>query len=250
MSLSCSSSWMFSGSSVLFHSGQAVQAVGFLLPQTFVLSRILLHVLLATSHAILAAWALSTNCSEDVLVWAVALGAVNVGQTMFLSWKHWPHNLPDEVMELYHKKFEAYGLSVGDMAVIVKGSTVESGAQEARLMWNDSPNSLAFLLSGRLVASLGDLKLHTVEPGQCVNSVEWRAGANKLNNVEIGDQSGNFAGWNFGENDLQNMQNGIQGGSFGENDLQNMQNVECGILQCVKSQQWKKGFRPQKSSTR
>merc|ERR1719402_1267923 len=108
------------------------------------------------------------------------------------------------------------------MAVIVKGSTVECGGQEDTLIWNDEPKSLAFLLSGRLVANFGDLKLHTVEPAQCVNSVEWRFGDNKLTNVQIADKS---AGWNFGEND--------------------MQNVENGILQCVKSQQWKKEFRPQ-----
>ena len=191
----CSKEWHLDFDNV-FHVGNVILGVAFLVPQDFELAILSLRTLAATAFGFLVFWSLNTICGFDIFVYNSLFLVVNVVYSCKLMREHCPVFIPREQQELYKKIFEPLKVSKKDFRLLTRDSqivTIRGGRtfaieNDTETASKDDARPLRILLTGKLAVKCDDVFLHFIQPLEFVDSIEWwaKTQANPANVFKVG----------------------------------------------------------------
>ncbi|XP_033227883.1 blood vessel epicardial substance-like [Belonocnema kinseyi] len=170
----------------LFQAANLFFAAAFLVPRSFKASILALRTFLTAGFMLNALWAGITICALDAMLWCLALGLLNGIHSLILACRFLPPALSPELAELYLKLFKPYKVSKKHFQELAKEARVlklDPGQTYATEGVTAADERLSILLRGKLKVTCDGTHLHYVRAYQFVDSPEWEATQENLDDV-------------------------------------------------------------------
>ncbi|XP_043275255.1 blood vessel epicardial substance-like [Venturia canescens] len=170
----------------LFQAANLFFAAAFLVPRSFKASVLALRTFLTAGFMLAALWAGITICALDAMLWCLALGLLNGIHSLILACRFLPPALSPELAELYLKLFKPYRVSKKHFQELAKEARIlklDPGQTYATEGVTPADERLSILLRGKLKVTCDGTHLHYVRAYQFVDSPEWEATHENLDDV-------------------------------------------------------------------
>ncbi|XP_043467744.1 blood vessel epicardial substance-like isoform X2 [Leptopilina heterotoma] len=170
----------------LFQAANLFFAAAFLVPRSFKASILALRTFLTAGFMLSALWAGITICALDAMLWCLALGLLNGIHSLILACRFLPPALSPELAELYLKLFKPYKVSKKHFQELAKEARIlklDPGQTYATEGVSAADERLSILLRGKLKVTCDGTHLHYVRQYQFVDSPEWEATHENLDDV-------------------------------------------------------------------
>ncbi|KAG8042689.1 hypothetical protein G9C98_005324 [Cotesia typhae] len=170
----------------LFQAANLFFAAAFIVPRSFKASVFALRTFLTAGFMLAALWAGMTICALDAMLWSLALGLLNGVHSLILACRFLPPALSPELAELYLKLFKPYRVSKKHFQELAKEARIlklDPGQTYATEGISPADERLSILLRGKLNVTCEGTHLHYVNSYQFVDSPEWEATHENINDV-------------------------------------------------------------------
>ena len=125
----CSKDWNLDFNSI-FHGGNILLGLGYLIPQDFELSILALRSMTMIGFGFMVIWSLETVCGFDLFLYNLLFLVINTIYTGLLIKRHFPVFIPEHQKELFKKVFEPMKISKKDFHLLMRDSTTQTGTQK------------------------------------------------------------------------------------------------------------------------
>uniref|UniRef100_UPI00358DFF08 blood vessel epicardial substance isoform X4 n=1 Tax=Myxine glutinosa TaxID=7769 RepID=UPI00358DFF08 len=169
------------GQSGIWYGGEACLLFALLIPQTLRFHPQIFKTSLGAGFVVLAVWGAVNRCAIDVLVWHVTIAFLCLIQIAFFVYEQTLQifRVPAVLRPIYKTHFAPLGFTPRMFRRLVGGpSRLHNLPQNQPYAIEEitpAGNSLSLLVRGRLRVSHNGEVLHTIWPGEFVDSPEFRA---------------------------------------------------------------------------
>ena len=95
----------------LFHVGNFLLGVAFVLPQWFTTSQLALRGLVTTAYLLLSVWSALKTCASQYFLYNVSFMIISAVYVTILSVKHFPVFIPKHLESIYAKVFRPFHIN-------------------------------------------------------------------------------------------------------------------------------------------
>jgi len=173
----------------LFHFAHACFLISYLSPNTKY-GQISLHTGLMIGFLILSTWAWNVICAPEVFAWYFGYTALNMGQLLYILYQMRPIQFDDDLESIYEELFAPMNVSRAEFKKLVggtRGKAPNNGSQFLSLHSGEcyaiqdltKTDRLALCLSGRVNVLTDRTFLHSIHPGEFLDSPEFESSGPK-----------------------------------------------------------------------